>query len=70
MSRPPDGSSFRLEIRATVVRVGPHGAYTNDRLEISDTLNLDVADFLGISKVLGRFHDLAEELRARGEPGR
>lgn len=36
-----------------------------DRLQVSETILLRKTDFMGMAKVLGRFHDLAGELKQK-----
>lgn len=69
----PNQDSYQLEIRATVRRVGPHGEYrgSGEQLTVDHSLSLGTLDFLQLAGVLGRFHDLAEEVkRAHGEQER
>jgi hypothetical protein len=36
-----------------------------DQLNVSETVHVEATDFLDIAKVLGRFHDLANELKKK-----
>jgi hypothetical protein len=35
----------------------------SDRLQVSETVLVKAENFLELAKILGRFHDLAQELR-------
>jgi len=37
--------------------------YHQGRLSISESLYLNVADFLTMAKILGQFHELAEQIK-------
>ena len=39
-------------------------SYSNDRLSVNETVSLGTLNFLQIAKVLGSFHDLAEQIKA------
>lgn len=58
---------YELQLTMRVVRVNEHGGYyynnNHDALSVEDKLVVNAAGFLEIAAILGRFHDLAEELK-------
>lgn len=58
---------FRVEIRVTVVKVNEYGATDfGNHLEFNENLSIDAGSFLQVAGVLGQFHALAEEIKAKG----
>ncbi len=53
--------SVQYDLQVTIYITSDRG----DRLNVNETVSLSVTDFLDMAKVLGRFHDLAQELKAR-----
>lgn len=39
-----------------------------DRLNVNETVSLNVSDFLEMAQVLGRFHELAQSLKVHKKP--
>lgn len=55
---------YRLEIRAELQKVDEQGySFGNERLSVNETIDLGSMDFLGVCKVLGQFHAVAEEIK-------
>lgn len=46
------------------VRVSLYDKFGSDRLEISEDLTLSAGNFMDVASILGKFHELAERLRA------
>ena len=64
---------YKLEVRASIVkynrdeRNGPpyYDQWTNERLDVNETLDLGTMDFLQVCTVLGKFHEVAEEIKSQ-----
>lgn len=58
----PETQGYRLEVNLRIAPADP--MYNRDGLEVRDALVLPPMGFLELAAVLGRFHELAEQLRA------
>lgn len=59
---------FKVEIRVTIRKLqtgfgGGHG----DAFSVDEQLTVGAEDFMEVAKICGQFHDLAEQLRVRGQ---
>lgn len=57
---------FKVEIRVTIRKLqdGYGGGY-GDAFSVDEQLTVDAGDFMEVAKILGQFHDLAEQLRGQ-----
>lgn len=61
-------SKYRLTVRINVQEYHDQGyPMSGSGLNVDETVELGALDFLGIAKVLGRFHDLAQAVKTDGE---
>jgi hypothetical protein len=58
----PYTPEYELEINV-VIREVTNGYATNNRLEVRDVQKLGAMQFLEISGVLGKFHDLTQTIK-------
>lgn len=54
---------YVLQMNVTIREVDPRGYAVGQGLEVRHTLALGAMDFLRISGVLGKFHDLAKSVQ-------
>ena len=54
---------FQLNVNIEVMKLGEHGEYTGERLSIRQEYVIPVNGFTEIAAVLGKFHDLAEQVK-------
>jgi len=54
---------FNLRVVVEINKISDSGAYTGERLSINHEYILPVTGFTEVAAVLGRFHDLAEEVK-------
>jgi hypothetical protein len=54
-------NQFSLRVTAEITDT----RYGGSPLRLSEEVRLDVLGFLEMAKILGRFHDLAEELKSK-----
>lgn len=53
---------FQVQINVVIEKRGP-GGYQGERLSTNETIYMNLASFTEIAAVLGRFHDLAQDIR-------
>ncbi|MDB5910931.1 MAG: hypothetical protein JWP34_5045 [Massilia sp.] len=58
--------TYKLNVRIDLERVNDNGGFSGDRLSVDESLRLEVDGFLEVAQVLGRFHELAENIKAGG----
>jgi hypothetical protein len=56
-------TKYELQMNVTIREVDERGYAMGQGLEVRHTLNLGAMDFLRISGVLGKFHDLAQSVQ-------
>lgn len=54
---------FELTVRVEIEKVFKTGGHTGERLSIVETLTMPPGSFLEAAGILGRFHDLAEQVK-------
>ena len=57
---------FQLRISIEIMKLTGDGGYTGERMTVNQEYTLPVAGFTEIAAVLGRFYDLAQEVKADG----
>lgn len=62
-ARAPALPQYELQMNVTIREVDPRGYAMGQGLEVRHTLSLGAMDFLRISGVLGKFHDLAKSVQ-------
>jgi hypothetical protein len=54
---------YNLRVTVEINRLGDHDQYTGERLSINQEYTLPVSGFAEIASVLGRFQELAEQVK-------
>ena len=60
--------TYQLRINVTIERLDRNGSCGGNRLTVSEDQELTVASFAESALVLGRFHELAEQLKKNRIP--
>lgn len=60
-------SRYKLNISCEIIQTTADGGYTGHQLRVQEQTVLNVSNFLELAQVLGRFHDLAEAIKAEQE---
>lgn len=65
MGAPEPRDTFKLRVQVTIERYNESygGGSTGDRLNVNEEQTLELGSFLELAGVLGRFHELGEQLR-------
>lgn len=51
---------YRVEVRTTIRKVLPNGAWTNDQLTLEDNMSVGALSRVQLAQLLVRFHDLTQ----------
>lgn len=51
-------------VQVTVRVMSPPGEFVQDRLEVSEELNITAGNMLELFRILGQFHELTEKIRS------
>jgi hypothetical protein len=60
---------YQLKIRCEVRQTDDHGGYYGQGLTVEETIDIGTVDFMETAAVLGRFHELGQELQAKQGAG-
>lgn len=56
---------YKLRVRVEVQQTDDHGGYYGQGLTVEETVELGTVDFMETAAILGRFHELGEDIKAR-----
>ncbi len=58
---------FEMRVQVELNKVDDRGAWTGERMAVNESFSVGAAGFLEIAGILGRFHELAEDIRKERE---
>ncbi len=61
------GDQFEMRIQIELNKLDPGGGWTGERMSVNESFSVSPAGFLEIAGILGRFHELAEDIRKERE---
>jgi len=59
-------AKYRLRMNISIMQVDEHGQYMGQlggNLQVSEDIDFEAANFLEIAAVLGRFHEVSQEIK-------
>ena len=58
---------YRLKVRCEIQQTDDNGAYYGQGLNVEENVDIEAGSFMEVAAVLGRFHDLSEDIKAKRE---
>ena len=59
-----DTSAKQYEVVVTV-QVNDRSSYSSSGLRVENRFSVDAPDFMAVAKIIGQFHELAEDIKRR-----
>lgn len=54
---------YKLKVRCEIQQTDDNGSYYGQGLNVEENVDIDAGSFMEVAAVLGRFHDLAEDIK-------
>jgi hypothetical protein len=56
---------YKLKIRCEIQQTDDYGGYVSQGLTVEEHIDVDAANFMEVAGILGRFHELGQEIKAK-----
>jgi hypothetical protein len=56
---------YKLRVRCEIQQTDDHGSYYGQGLNVEENVDIEAGSFMEVAAVLGRFHELSEDIKAK-----
>jgi hypothetical protein len=60
---------YKLKVRCEIQQTDDHGSYYGQGLNVEENVDIEAGSFMEIAALLGRFHELSEDIKVKQAAG-